>query len=156
MTLTCPIGPPPTPQGEWQSKFWSWITKTWFPLSATKEYVDTLVGNSGRWRFDGTSIVMADPGSGKIRADNATVASITQLAISVLTDFDVDATLFFQLLRAADKVIIQDRDDATKWMRFTMTGAPTNNTTWFLFPVTYVASLGTAPTNNDTLLVIIT
>ena len=32
MTFTCPIGPPPVPQGDWTSRFWAWVTKVWFPF----------------------------------------------------------------------------------------------------------------------------
>src|SRR5262245_41594853 len=47
--------------------------------------------STGYWRFS-TTTTMADPGAGKLRFDNATIASAANLAISVTTDHGTDAT----------------------------------------------------------------
>jgi len=49
--------------------------------------------------------------------------------------------------------LIQNQSDATKWARFTLSADPTDNTSWFLLPVTHVDSAGGGITNNDALLI---
>lgn len=89
-----------------------------------------------------------DPGSGKIAGNNATIASITQLAISetdsaggsmaaVIATWD-DST---SSVRALVKI---SKEGATQnFHAFQITGAGTDHGSYRTFPVTYVATSGT-------------
>jgi hypothetical protein len=99
------------------------------------------------WRYD-ASIVMADPGAGKFRGNASTPAASTVLAISATTDGNTDVSNALKALTVGDTVQIQDKNDSTNWARFTLSGAPVNNGTWFQLPLTYVSGGGSAITNN--------
>ena len=104
------------------------------------------------WNFS-TSTTMADPGSGKLRINNATGSAATQTAISVTTQPGTDVTNVLALLRAGDQIIIQDKSNAANWIRYTVGSTPTNNASWFLIPVTFVSGSGTGSANNNLLVV---
>jgi hypothetical protein len=104
------------------------------------------------YKFD-TTITMADPGNGYVRINNAVYASVTQVAISVLTSAALDITRILAAISSGDILYIQDKDDATRAARFKVTAAPVNNTTWFQIPVAHVSSQGTLFGNNNTLAV---
>src|SRR5262245_8274975 len=116
-------------------------------------WAQSTTTTTGYWRFDATSTTMADPGSGKLRVNNATPSSATLLAISKTTDPGTDASQLLASLANGDQLYIQDQGDATKWIRYGVTGASTNNTTWFQVPVSYRSSAGTLPSNNTPLAV---
>jgi hypothetical protein len=121
----------------------------WAEVPAVTANQQMLIGS---FRFD-NSTTMADPGTGDLRLNNATFASVTQVAINVISNGGLDLTLLFQAIQSGDPLYIQDKDDSTKAIRLVVSGAPTNNTTWFQFPVTYVSSVGTLFANNALLAV---
>ena len=106
------------------------------------------------WNFD-SATAMADPGSGDLRFNNATVASVTAIAVD---DLDADGTD-----RSAQVVTWDDSTstitgtltvtDGTSgaWAVFSVTGL-TDNAGWSELAVTFVASAGTF-TNADALYV---
>jgi hypothetical protein len=96
---------------------------------------------------------MADPGAGGIRINAATASAATQVTISRLTDGGVDMTRRLQALRSGDQVYVQDKDNSANFARYQLSGAPTDNTTWFLLPVTFVSGAGIAIANNAKLLI---
>jgi hypothetical protein len=111
-------------------------------------------GFTGVWAFSNVvTDPVTDPGTGKVRINNAAAASATQIGISRLTDGGVDMTRRLQALRSADQVYIQDKDNSANFARYQLSGAPTDNTTWFLLPVTYVSGAGVAIANNAKLLI---
>jgi Collagen triple helix repeat (20 copies) len=100
---------------------------------------------SGFWTYV-TSEVMADPGSGNLRSDGASAMVSTQLAVSALTLNGTDMSAAFGALTDGDLVVVQEQDVVGDWARFTLSGPPVNNTTWWLLPVTPQESNGTPPT----------
>jgi hypothetical protein len=106
----------------------------------------------GLWNFS-TTITMADPGSGKLRINNATGSAATQMAISITTQPGTDVTNILKASQAGDQIVIQDKSNAANWIRYTIASAPTNNTTWFLIPLTFVSGSGTGSANNNLLVV---
>lgn len=107
---------------------------------------------SGIWNY-GTSLVMADPGSGNVRTNTAAVVDATQIAISRTTQGGVSAADILGGLAKGDIINAQLKADSTNWVRFTVDAAPTNNTTWFLIPVKFSASQGPAIAKNSDLLI---
>jgi len=105
---------------------------------------------SGPWAFS-TSTGAADPGNGRLRYDNATPASVTNLYIDQLTDNGGDAQNILSALANGDQLYIQDQRDATNFLVFDITSV-TDNTGWFTIAGTVNAS-GGLPANNRVLTV---
>lgn len=110
------------------------------------------------WNFDSSTSV-ADPGTGDIRFNNATLSSVTEIAISALSgetgnpdlsDFIVTWDDSTNALRGS--LIIRERASAADFVVFNITGAITDNTTWLQIPVAHVASSGSFA-NTDPLFV---
>ncbi len=97
------------------------------------------------WRFS-TSIVIADPGSKRIRFDNATPASVTKIAVDDITNGNFDASLILNELSNGDKLFIQESAISANFLFGTVT-AVTDQTGWFEIDIT-VTSSGTLPGNN--------
>lgn len=117
--------------------------------SATTSAANASVVVGNEYAFD-TSTTMADPGTGDLRLNNATVASATAIAISALTNDSGNPNV---------RTFIASWDDSTNTNRgtlyirkigtpatfavFTISGALTDNTTWLQLAVTYVTGNGT-------------
>jgi len=105
-------------------------------------------GLDAAYPYQWSTSTSGDPGSGKIAGNNATIASITQLAISetdsaggsmanVIATWD-DST---SSVRATVKI---SKEGATQnFHAFQITGAGTDQGSYRTFPVTYVATSGT-------------
>jgi hypothetical protein len=100
--------------------------------------------------FD-TSTSMADPGSGDIRFDNATPASVTQIAISANSaasgtpDMSDLIAIWDDSTSPANKgiIIIRNATVQGEFISFKVNGTITDNGTWLQIPVTYVTNNGT-------------
>lgn len=107
----------------------------------------------GEFDFD-TDTTATDPGTGDVKFNSATPASVTAIYISQTTDAGFDAENFLDALATGDVIYIQDEDNATKFWRGTVSGALTDNGAWWTIPVTYVdGGAGGLFANNDNLLV---
>lgn len=103
--------------------------------------------NSTVYRFS-TTITPGDPGTGKLRFDSATPASITNIFIDDLNDEGTDISAFLGLLEEGDVVYVQDQGNSANAIRFTLSGAPVDNVGWWTIPVDYVIHQGSLPNNN--------
>jgi len=116
----------------------------------TVDQLDTYFGSGAsfqlEWRFS-ISTTAADPGNGRFRYDNATLASVTNIYFDDQADSGFDVGTVFSTLGTGDKIYLQQNNDATKAALFTLSGAPTDNTGWWTIPVT-VDSSGTLHDNN--------
>ena len=130
-------------------------------FTASTKYVFSFVrtGNTNtagiQFDFD-TSTSMANPGSGDIRFNNATVSSVTQIAISNTTSGSAfDASAFVTTWDDSSNIdirstlVIRNNTDLDEFAVFSITGAITDSTSWLQIPVTHVASSGT-PASGDT------
>ena len=117
---------------------------------------DVVTADLGRfqWNFD-SSTSMADPGSTDLRLNNATLASVTAIAVSA-TDADSNTIRPYVLtwddsttttLRGT--IIIKNNADPTDFAIYSVTGASTDNTTWVELSVTHVASGGSFTAGDD-------
>jgi hypothetical protein len=93
---------------------------------------------TGEWQFDDNT-VMADPGAGSFRTNNATVGSVTAIAISDETKPGVDAGNILAALASGDQFYIQNKEDASEFLVFDIT-VNTDNTGWHEFTGTVNAS----------------
>ena len=98
------------------------------------------------WRFS-TSVVAADPSSGRFRYDNSTLAAVTEIYFDdfSLSGFDVGG--IFSQISTGSKIYIQSESLSTSAALFTVTGNPIDNTGWWTIPVS-VDSNGSLHANN--------
>ena len=115
-------------------------------------YALPVTSTSGIWSFV-TNTTMADPGSGNMRANSSTWASITQLAFSKIDNNGFDRTPILSSLQTGDTLIVQDKSNSANWAKATISAAVTNNSSWFLLPVTMTSAAGTSPNNNSPMVV---
>jgi len=94
---------------------------------------------------------MADPSTGKVRTNTDVGTPSTQIAFSKTTNLGIDATDTFKSLAVGDLIYFQQLDNAANWGRFTISGAPVNNSTWWQLPVTAVSQQGTINKNQTVL-----
>ncbi len=101
------------------------------------------------WKFD-TSTSMADPGSGDVRFNNATVASVTALAISANTADIGQPDISAYIATWGDStstikgiITLIDAANGANFAIFDITAAVVDNTTWLQITVTHSASGGT-------------
>ena len=83
---------------------------------------------SGIWQFD-SNTTMADPGNGQFRNNNATIGSVTAIAISDETETGVDAGNILAAVASGDQLYIQNLEDGDEFLVFDVT-SNTDNTGW--------------------------
>ena len=102
-----------------------------------------------KYTFD-TSTSMADPGTGDIRFDNATLASVTNIAIDA-TSADTGNPDVSDLIASIDDgtnsthegyIFVRKSGTPGTFMAYNVTGAIVDNTGWLQIPVTHAASAG--------------
>ena len=99
------------------------------------------------WSFS-TNTTAADPGSGNARMNNATPASVTAVYFSSIDGAGFDFDNFFASLLVGDRICVQQADDASKRIDFTVASALTDEAGWWTVPVTVVSSAGALFSNN--------
>ena len=126
--------------------------------AATVEANAAIAQNAGglNYKFN-TATSDADPTSGKLAVNNATLSSATEFYISETTDSAQDASGFIAYWdesTSATKgyIRIVKQDDLTTFLVLEITGTITDNGGWDKFTVTYVSHNGTF-SNNDELTV---
>lgn len=110
-------------------------------------YASALSGN--QFSFDGSAVTMADPGVGNVRFNNATVASVTAIAMSALTNATGNPNIRSYLSTwgsgsSANRGTLEIRKIGTPatFAIFKITAAVTDNTTWEQITVSYVTGNG--------------
>jgi hypothetical protein len=96
---------------------------------------------------------MADPGAGNIRVNNTAMPSATLMAMSSESNEGTDHAPIIKSLRPGDQILIQDQNNSANWIRYEITSAVVDNTTWFQIGIAVVTSSGTTSSNNNVLVV---
>lgn len=94
-----------------------------------------------------TTTSAADPGTGRVRWNNATQSAATELYIDTITDDGLDITNYIAAIPAGSTVVIQDKDNAAvsqKWLIESIT----NNGGWATIGVALMAAQGGNIANN--------
>jgi hypothetical protein len=107
-----------------------------------------------RWQYDST-ITMADPGSGKFRLNNATLASVTALAISY-NNGETGNPASDAFIKTWDDstspvrglLTLIDADNPNIFAQYNVTGTITDNTTWLQVTLAYVGGSGAFSTSS--------
>jgi hypothetical protein len=107
------------------------------------------------WNFD-ASTTMADPGTGDVRFNNATIASVTQVAVSASSAStgnpdvsDFVAAWDDSTSTTKGYIVIREAGAPGTTIVFAISGTITDNTTWLQIPVTHVSSAGTLSASDD-------
>lgn len=116
---------------------WDEATDRWRILTPAPQ---ASFGLSGVWQFDDTT-TMADPGDGNFRNNNATVGSVTAIAVADETKPGTDAGNILSALASGDQLYIQNSEDANEFLIFDIT-SNTDNTGWHELGGTVNASGG--------------
>lgn len=119
---------------------------------AANAAIAAVASVANEWLF-ATSTTMADPGTGKFRLNNATPASVTNVALSALSGDSGNPNLHSYLLTWDDsnntpRGVIRLEKDATNFIMLGVSGNITDGTTWVEIPVTVIASAGSFSSND--------
>ena len=101
------------------------------------------------WLFD-SSTSMADPGTGNFRLNNATLSSVTQIAVNYLSSYSGNPSVAAWVQSWDDStntanrgvLIFRDQSSPQNFAIYTINAALTDNGTWAQVPVTHVSSNG--------------
>ena len=118
--------------------------------AGTLSFVDPQAGGgllSAEYRFS-TSIVAADPGSGRYRFDTGAYATVTEIFIDDETSGGVDISNLLTQVGLGDRLYFQVKTESNKFVVFDVTGPAVDNVGWFTIPVDDVV-FGDFFANND-------
>ena len=111
-----------------------------------------------KFTYDSTTSMANPTGTGGVRFDNATIASITNIAFDAVTADTGNPDISPLLLSIDDGsndthegyIFIRKQGDLATYIAFNVTGTVVDNTSWLQVPVTHSSSNGTL-SNNDIL-----
>jgi hypothetical protein len=87
--------------------------------------------------------------------NNATQISSTLLSISQLTDDNLDITAFLSLIHAENRIVLQDRNDATDRQTWLVTGPSVDQGNYWTVPVSYLSGLAQFTNGESIMLAIV-
>jgi hypothetical protein len=100
-------------------------------------------GNTIQYLFNNSTT--EPPLSGQVRFNQAVQASTTKLWVSQTTSSGINIKQFLSVATTGAKLILQDKNDNTNYVKFDVTAAPVDKTTYWEFTVAVTASGGTLP-----------
>lgn len=80
--------------------------------------------------------------------NDTTTWQATQINLNELTAANRDMAAAFPRFKVGDEINIQQKTDSTRWGRYLITAPPTDNGTWWSWPVSIEESGGLAPAGN--------
>jgi hypothetical protein len=86
-----------------------------------------------------TAVGGADPGNQFMAMNSAVYSAVTVLVFDEQTSTNFEASTILSLLRAGNRVYLQQSDDATKAAVYEVTAPATDNGTYWSVPVTFIA-----------------
>lgn len=104
------------------------------------------------YRFS-TNTAATDPGSGVVKFNNSTPASVTQIFISQITSNGANIAEIIESLVSGDNVTVGQEDDGSKFIRADVNGTIVDGGAFYTIPVTILDS-GTLIGNNKSTLVL--
>jgi hypothetical protein len=104
-----------------------------------------FVNTMYRWSND---ITATDPTSGRVKANNATLASITAVYIHSITDTSGNATGIIEALRIGDGLLIAREGSGGDFFQFVVDALAVDNGAWYTITGAVTDSGGTISNNN--------
>ena len=126
---------------------------------AVSDLTDTIVGqgggfNTAKYKATTTNQSATDPGAGKLKWNNATLISSTQIYIDNITDGGVDISNFLAKVGNNTVLYLQKIKDANIYQRWNIDSL-VDNTGWYTLNVSLLDSLGVPFSNNENLIIAI-
>lgn len=118
-------------------------------------------GLDAAYAYQFNTATSGDPGSGKILVNNATPASVTQIAVNQTDANGADLTAVIaswdDSTSATSKARIRwhKEGDPQNFFEFLITGTGTDQGSYWTFPVTYVSHGGTISNGNDIAMLVV-
>ncbi len=103
------------------------------------------------WEWD-TGTTDADPGTGKVRGNDPTQASISEFFINDESSNGKDVSTLLTKLDNGDVIIFTEEQDTSRWIIADVTGSTTDAATYFKIPVS-ISQTGN-PVRNKRLLAV--
>ena len=116
--------------------------------AATKQYVDsrsTAVGTSGHASFMFSAATTEPPTGTQLRLNNATQSSATKLWVMDASVDGLDVTVGLTRIMVGHQIYLQDFDDATKWIKFTVTADAIDKGVYFEVGVAHHSGASASP-----------
>jgi hypothetical protein len=106
-------------------------------------------GSSSLFNYGFDTPTSPPPRTSEIRLNNATQTAATAMYVSGSPSTGGDITnLLMNQIAANDRVYLQDQNDSTVYLFFTVTGAPTSQSGYVTLPVAYESGPGGLPKDN--------
>jgi len=123
-----------------------WVVE-WYPQVAYAPGGGTGTIVSAPWKWTTSTTTAADRYVG---INTAVWSTATSIHLAKTNDNGTDTTNYLQQVQPGDTLYIQEQSDPTKWGRYTVTTAGSDQGTYYSFPVTYTDSgAGGMPGNNQ-------
>jgi hypothetical protein len=85
---------------------------------------DTGIGGSNIYLYDNSTVVLAQPGIGKIRYNNSIQDNATEIYVSSLTRDGIDIDEFLTLICDLSIIYIQDQNSSINFIKYSVVGIP--------------------------------
>ena len=105
----------------------------------------SLAGVSNTATFSYNTTTTEPPTGNQLRLNNTTQPSATRLWVSQTTVDGLDVGAGFARILAGHQIYFQDRDDASKWIKYNVTADGTDDGTYYDFTVAYHSGPGGIP-----------
>jgi hypothetical protein len=125
----------------WRAKGTS-VVGDWVLENGTSAFTSAVLGE-----YKISTNTTPPPATGYIEYNNATQTSATVITINDETQDGIDIDLFLSRISDGTPLVVQDKNDHLNYQIWEVTGTPTDNTSYWSFPVTLVSSGGTGTTN---------
>ena len=103
----------------------------------------STVGGHASFTFNATT---TEPITGnQLRLNNATQTAATKLWVSKTSTDGLDVTVALAKIKTGHQIYLQDRDDSTKWIKYTVTADGVDDGIYYDFSVAYHSGPGNIP-----------
>jgi len=98
-----------------------------------------------------TDVTDTDPGSGLLKFNNATYASVTEIYINDGEMHGLEISAVLGAITTSDVITIKSTNNPTNAISFTVSGAITDNTQYYTIPVTFVSQISSTSFTSEPL-----
>lgn len=102
-----------------------------------------LRGSHGSWSFNANT--SSPPTGNQLRLNNASQTAATHMYLSHTTFDGMSVSQGLANIQQGHLIYFQDFDDATKWVRYTVSGPPVTHSSWTDFPITFESGPANVP-----------
>jgi hypothetical protein len=86
--------------------------------------------------------------AGQVGVNQGFGSIVTQINLNEKTTNNADVTNFLGRVKVGDSIYLQQKTDSSRWGRYQITSPPTDQGTWWSWPVTFLEGGGNLPNGN--------